>query len=122
MKALIENNEIAVANLEVSAIGKISDLLVVRRVRPTYKKDDPGKMTDLIESVRYDCVDPDNFATLTIKVIATSPVITNELIENSDEPVYISVPVDQTVIRPYEISYGKAKVSIVAPSVKLAEN
>lgn len=62
MKALIENNEMAVADLEISAKGKIADILVVRKVRPQYSKDAEGKITDRIEAVRYDCVDPETYA------------------------------------------------------------
>lgn len=122
MKALIENNEMAVADMEVSAKGKIADILVVRKVRPQYIKDAEGKITDKIEAVRYDCVDPETYASITLKVLSTHPVVTNEMIELSEEAIYISIPVEETIIRPYEIKFGKAKVSIIVPFVKIAEN
>ena len=122
MKAIIENNEMAVDNLEVSAKGKVADVLVVRKVRPQYVKDAEGKITDKIEAVRYDCIDPETYAIITLKVLSTHPVVTNEIIETAEDAIYIAVPVDETVIRPYEIKFGKAKVSIIVPFVKLAEN
>lgn len=122
MRALIENNEMLVADLEVSAKGKISDILVVRKVRPTYLKDADGKITDKIEAVRYDCVDPETYAPITLKVLSTHPIVTNDIIEASDEALYIAVPVEETIVRPYEVKYGKAKVSIIVPFVKMAEN
>lgn len=122
MKTFIENNEMAVADLEILARGKISEILVVKKVRPSYLKDGDGKITDKIENIRYDCVDPETFATITLKVLSTHPVVTNEIIETAEDAIYIAVPVDETVIRPYEIKFGKAKVSVIVPFVKLAEN
>lgn len=122
MRVAIENNVMKASELEVSAVGKISDIAVLKNVRVSNVKDAEGKKTDKVEAVRYDCVNPDNFSTFTLKVETTRPVVTKEILEASEEPIYISIPVDEVVIRPYEISYGNAKVSIVAPYVKLAEN
>ena len=76
----------------------------------------------MVEAVRYDCVNPDNFSTFTLKVESPRPIVTKEILEASEEPVYISIPVSEVVIRSYSIEYGNAKVSIIAPYVKLAEN
>lgn len=122
MKTFIENNEMSAGNLEISAQGKISEILVVRKVRPSYLKDAEGKITENIDHIKYDCVDPETFATITLKVLSTHPVVTNEIIETAEDAIYIAVPVDETVIKPYEIKFGKAKVSVIVPFVKLAEN
>lgn len=122
MKTFIENNEMAVTDLEVLAKGKISEVLVVRKVRPSYLKDAEGKITEHIDHIKYDCVDPETFASITLKVQSTRQIVTNEVIEMSDEAIYITVPVEETVIRPYDIKFGKAKVSVIVPFVKLAEN
>ena len=122
MKVVLNNNTIKVSELEVSAEGIIPEVAVVRNVRLSYVMDAEGKKTDKVEAVRYDCVNPDNFSSFTLKVETTRPVVTKEILEASEEPIYISIPVEEVVIRPYEISYGNAKVSIVAPYVKLAEN
>lgn len=122
MKVVIDNNVMKVSELEISAVGIIPEVAVIRNVRISNVLDDEGKKTDKIEAVRYDCVNPDNFSTFTIKVETTRSVVTKETLDASEEPIYIFIPVEEVTIRPYEISYGNAKVSIVAPYVKLAEN
>lgn len=122
MKVVIDNNVMKASELEVSAVGKISDIAVLKNVRVSNVMDAEGKKTDKVEAVRYDCVNPENFSTFTIKVETTRPVVTKEILEASEEPVYITIPVSEVMIRPYSIEYGKAKVSIIAPYVKLAEN
>lgn len=122
MKVLIDNNVIKASELEVSAVGIIPEVAVVRNVRISNVLDAEGNRTDKVEAVRYDCVNPDNFSSFTLKVEATRPVVTKETLESSEEPIYITIPVSETVIRPYAIEYGQAKVSIIVPYVKLAEN
>ena len=122
MRVVIDNNVMKASELEVTAVGKISDIAVLKNVRVSNVMDAEGKKTDKVEAVRYDCVNPENFSTFTIKVETTRPVVTKEILEASEQPIYISIPVEEVVIRTYEISYGNAKVSIVAPYVKLAEN
>lgn len=119
MTNFINNNAILLAKMEMSAKGKFSDVVVIRAVRISYVKDANGKSTNNIECCRYDCIDPNTFNTFTIKVPASNPVISNEALEASAEPVCIEIPVDETIIRPYAIEYGRAKVSITAPYVKL---
>ena len=122
MKIMIDNNIMKASELEISAVGIIPDVAVVKNVRVSNVLDAEGKKTDKVEAVRYDCVNPDNFSTFTLKVETTRPIVTKEILEASEEPVFITIPVDEVIIRPYEISYGNAKVSIIAPYVKLAEN
>lgn len=122
MKIMIDNNIMKASELEISAVGIIPDVAVVKNVRVSNVLDAEGKKTDKVEAVRYDCVNPDNFSTFTLKVETTRPIVTKEILEASEEPVYITIPVSEVVIRPYSIEYGNAKVSIIAPYVKLAEN
>lgn len=122
MKVVVDNNIMKAFELEVSADGIIPEVAVVSNVRISNVIGAEGKRTDKVEAVRYDCVNPDNFSTFTLKVEATRPVVTKEILEATEEPVYISIPVDAVAIRPYAIEYGQAKVSIIAPYVKLAEN
>lgn len=118
----INNNTILASKLEMSAKGFLSDVVVVRSIRESYVMDANGKRTDNIDCIRYDCVDPNTFDTFTIKVLTSKPVISKEALDASDEPVCIEIPVEETIIRPYSIEYGKAKVSIIASYVKLAGN
>lgn len=121
MKSFIDNNVMEIADLEVSAEGKISEILVVKKVRPSYMKDAEGKITKNIENIKYDCVDPETFASVTLKVQSTRPIVTNEMIEASESVIYIKVPVSETIIRPYEINFGKAKVTVIVPYVNMEE-
>ena len=122
MKTMIENNIMKASEIKISAAGIIPDVAVVKNVRISNVLDAEGQKTDKVEAVRYDCVNPDDFSTFTLKVEKSLPVVTKEVLETSEEPVFISIPVSEVVIRPYAIEFGKAKVSIVAPYVKLAEN
>lgn len=122
MKVIINDNTMKASDLEVSAIDKIPEVAVVKEVRISNVLDADGKRTEMIDCIKYVCVNPDNFSTFTIKVNTTRPIVTNEIIEEADEPIYLSIPVEAVVIRPYKIEFGKAKVTIIAPFVKLAEN
>lgn len=122
MKVILDNNNMKASELEVSAVGIIPEIAVVKNVRVSNVLDAEGKKTDKVEAVRYVCVNPDNFSMFTLKVETTRPVVTKEILEASEEPVYIMIPVSEVVIRPYAIEYGNAKVSVIAPYVKLAEN
>lgn len=121
MKYVLDNNLMKASALQVSAVGIIPEIVVVRNVRLSYAMDTEGNKTDKVEAVRYDCVNPDNFTTFTIKVVTDCPVVTKEILDASEEPVFISIPVEDVVIRPYAIEYGNAKVTIVAPYVKLVQ-
>lgn len=122
MKIQIDHNVIKASKLEVPADGIIPELAVVKNIRISYVIDAEGKKTEKVEAIRYDCVNPENFSMFTLKVEATRPVVTKEILDASEEPIYIVIPVTEVVIRPYAIEFGNAKVSIIAPYVKLAEN
>lgn len=122
LKMSINNNQVSTKELAISAEGIISEEVVVKSVRTSYKFDQDRKATDEIESIKYDCVDPETFSVFTIKVNTTKAVVTQEQIDQNDEATYISIPVAETFIKPYDIKFGIVKVSIVAPFVKLAEN
>lgn len=121
MKNIINGNQIKINHLELPASGIIPTEAVLKNVRPSYAKDKDGKKTELIESVKYDCVNMENFSSFTVKVLSSQQVITKEALEASDELVCIKIPVEETVIRPYEIAFGVAKVTVLAPYVKLSE-
>jgi len=118
MKHQIDKNVTDIKHLTFTAEGKIPPQVVVRNVRFAHETDADGNRTDTIKAVLYDCVDPVNFATFTLKVNSNKAVITPEELEEADDVVYIEIPLESTVIKPYAIEYGKAKVSIIAPQVK----
>jgi hypothetical protein len=108
------------ANLfAISAADKIPPTAVLRNVRFTYQTDSDGNRTNVIESVRYDCVDPSNYASFTLKVNGSKAVITPEELENAEDVIFIDIPTESTIIKPYALEYGKAKVSIITPMVKI---
>lgn len=122
MKNLMSNNKMSTSNMQIPAVGIIAERVVVRDVKPVFKTDSEGKRTDIVEAIRYDCVNPNDYSTFTLKTLSIKPVITPEELEASEEVVYISIPVNEVVIKPYKIEYGIATVSIIAPYVKLASN
>ena len=119
MTLKLNNNQIKASELSISAVGYISEVAVLRDVKVSYIKDSDGKATNVIESSRYTCVDPVTFATFTLKVNGARVLITPEAVAESEEHIYIDIPVDETIIKPYAIEYGTAKVSIIAPYIKV---
>lgn len=118
----IDQNQMKASLLEMSASGFISNLAVLKKVSPVFEKDANGKMTANFSIVRYTCVDVNNFSTFVVKVNSSNLVISQEDLDIAKDPVYVEIPVEETVIKPYEIRFGKAKVSIIAPYLKIAEN
>lgn len=118
----IENNLMKISEISIPAEGIISEVVVLKAVRPVYALDSDGRRTDKIEAVRYDCMNLDNYSNFTLKVQSTRPVITEEELEAAEEAVYIAIPVEQVEIKPFEIKYGIARVTILAPFVKIVEN
>lgn len=122
MKNVISNNKMSISDIQFPARGIIAERAVVRDVKPIFKTDSEGKRTDIVEAIRYDCVNSNDYSTFTLKTLSIKPVITAEELEMSETPVFISIPIDDVVIKPYKIEYGIATVSIIAPYVKLASN
>lgn len=121
MKTVLNENKLKASELEVPAEGLIPEVAVLRNVRVSYVTDADGNRTETIEFVRYDCVNPENYSNFTLKVVSTRPVVSQEMLESLEEPLFIAIPVSKTIIRPYSIEFGYAKVSIIAPEVKIYE-
>lgn len=114
----LDNNEIAAnkISMPLSAFTE-STQFAVKSVTENNKYID-GKATDEVIGLTITCIDPDNFDVVKIKVPKTVP-LTQEDIEKSEDYIYIQVPSDETRVIPWKIEYGKAKVSIVAPSASI---
>lgn len=119
MKVLIENNIMKAKEFVITGENILPEIAVVKSVRLSYKLDEQGKKTDTIDFIRYDCINPDNYSTFTLKVESNHAVVTQEILESADEPIYISIPVSESRIRPYAISYGNVSVTVGVPYVKL---
>lgn len=116
---IIDGNQIRISDIQISAVGIIPEKAVLKAVRIS-------KKTEKDEAVaRLDCVSLDYQNFFTIKIEAEKGVAqANELkqaLEKSEKPLVLELPVAKIVIRPYEISYGYAKVSIISPSVQLSQ-
>ena len=120
-KAVIDNNMMKASSLVMGATGLISEQLVLLDITYQYKTDETGEKTKEVEYVKYKCIDTATYSSLMIKVETNKPVISNANLEASEDAVYIRIPVDETLIKPYAIEYGKAKVSIIAPFVELVK-
>ena len=120
-KAIIDNNMMKADSLVMGATGLISEQLVLLDITYQYKTDEAGEKTKEVEYVKYKCIDTATYSSLMIKVKTNKPVISNTDLEASEDAVYIRIPVDETLIKPYAIEYGKAKVSIIAPRVELVK-
>ena len=72
-----------------------------------------------MEAIIYVCTDLSTLSRLRIRVNSTTPVIEPEELENSDDILFIKVPINDTIVRVYDVSYGKAKLSIIAPFLSL---
>jgi hypothetical protein len=119
MKSIITNNVLSSKLLILSAKEFINPVAILRDVKLVYETDANGKRTDKVVAVKYDCIDPETYSTFSIKVEGNKPVITPTALELSESIVTLEIPVNETLIKPYELSYGNCKVSIVAPYVTI---
>lgn len=115
----LDNNKISLDEMIFHCERFIPDKLILKGMKMARKYQD-GKCTQEIEGINYDVVNPYTLDSFRIKVLDPTPVITQEELDEAEEHVYISIPVSQTVIKPYKIEYGKATVSIIAPYVMLS--
>lgn len=122
MKLSIDKNMIDARELAVALSTFISDTpeFVVKSIRENYEYVD-GKKTDKFLSTTLTCIDTISYVVLDIKV-EKHLNLTAQQLEQSDTPIYVEIPLEETIVRPYAIEYGKAKVSIIAPSVKIIKN
>jgi len=120
MLAYCDNNELKTSALEQKlSVFFSTDTFVVKGIREGRAYDEEQKKyTGPIEYIVYSLVNPESLSSIKVKVPAAHPVISPDELEASDEPVYVRLPLDKTMVRPYEIKYGTAKVSITAPSIE----
>ena len=121
MKAKLDENKIEAAELvlPLSTFTQTEEY-AVKNVQENYEYIN-NKKTDTFLSTTLTCIDVETLAVLRIKVEAHIN-LTAKMLEQSEQPVYIKIPIEQTFVRPYAIEYGKVKVSIIAPSVAILNN
>lgn len=94
----------------------LSDKFIVKGVTPVYAYEN-GKRTDKIQGYRYTLIDPEVYETFDIKVKGTNPVITNEMVTDRENRVYVAL--ENAIIKPYKIEYGRVSCSVVADSIRV---
>jgi len=116
------NNQCKIADLTF----KMSEITVTNRFVVTgvsiKKKYVDGKPTDEVEGINYTLTDPETFTQIRVKALTTTPVITQEELDASETPIFIEIPLDKTLLKPFKIEYGTVSLSVTTPSVRLAEN
>lgn len=115
----IKKNVMLISDLDISAEGKVPEKVVVIDFRKNYEVDAEGKRTDKVVSNTLECIDPVTYCGFNLKVLSTNLPFTKEDIEQASQPIMVEIPIKSTVIRPYEIAYGKCKVSIICPAVRI---
>lgn len=121
MIAHLDNNKVKTC-VFVKMLSEFTkhDTFVIKSVRVNKVFDkEANKVSDVNESVTYTVVETETFSSMKVKVTNPVPVITQDELDRSDSPVFITFPLDKTKVRPYSIEYGKVKVSIVAPDAVL---
>lgn len=118
MKLAINKNQIDAKLLEVPLSNFTENTeFAVTSVRDNYAYEN-GVKTEKWLSTTLSCVDTVTFATIDIKV-EQHINLTQDEIDQSESTIYVEIPLEKTIVRPYAIEYGKAKLSIIAPSVKI---
>ena len=119
-KVRLDNNILNAKDFAISMAELTSaSEFVLKDMRENFKYVD-GKKTDVQDGYKLSIADPDTFAMYTIK--AEKVDFTLEEVEKSVTPVFIEIPTEKTMVIPYDISYGRAHVSIIAPFVTIVKD
>lgn len=105
-------------NIPLEVIFK-NNTFILLNVREAKNYED-GKVTNDVIGYRYEVVDTETFEKFMVKVIGTSPVISQESIENSTKKVKVSFT--NAVAKPYRTSTGNYELSIKADSINIVPN
>ena len=91
-----------------------SDIFALNSVEKRYKYDENRQRTDVIDGIVYTITD-DRLNRYKVKVPTTVPIIEQQELEESDELIYVRLPIDESIIKPYKIEFGRTYVSISSP-------
>ena len=96
------------------------DLFVLRGVRKInrYKN---GERTEEVAGYAYDVIDGASYSAFRVKVESSSPAIEPDQFEKSSDTVFVRIPLDKTIVVPYSVEFGRAKVTVVAPFVEVVK-
>ena len=115
----MQNNEVSVHDIVIPAANVIPEIAVVCSVRTSMVKDENGNPTSTPDYHMLSCVNPENYQSFKVKVINRNIPFDAETIENSLEPIYVKFDTDRITIVPYEINFGRVKLSIRTDTIEL---
>lgn len=98
-----------------------SDVFAVTGVS-IIKKYVDGKPTDDVDGIRYLLTDTKTLTQISVKTLEKKPAITQDEIDNAGCLMYVKLPIEETLIKPYKMEFGKVSVSIIAPSVEVVSD
>lgn len=93
-----------------------SDKFILKEVAPVYAYAD-GKRTDKIEAYRYTLVDPESFDTFDVKIKGATPIVTSEMVADKENRFWVAL--DNAIVKPFKMEYGKVSCSVVADSIRI---
>lgn len=120
MKKIIDDNQMSSSFFEIGGKGIIPEEAILRNITPSYRKNSEDTERVLIGWI-VECVDAVTASIFKIRVENKDAVISPKDFEEAENLIVIQIPVQQVKIKPYSIEYGKAKVSISVPYIKLKE-
>lgn len=112
MKLSISRIRIPLQNLmetEIFALLNVTEVFEYRE----------GKRTENITEIRYTVANPDTFENFDVKVAGAKAVITQKQLDEEENHIWVSL--ENAVVKPYKIEYGKAECTVMADAVKIAK-
>lgn len=82
-----------------------SDMFILRNVKENYKYDTANKCyTDILESIIYSVFVEELYGVLNIKITGMQAIISPDKLKAADGEIYVRIPLEQTIIRPYALA------------------
>lgn len=104
--------------IPLSAIMQ-SQSFALLSVAPVYAYSD-GKRTDQLIGWRFSLADPETFQNFDVRLNATKTPITQEMIDANELRLYVTL--DNAMVKPFAINYGKAECTVTCDAVKLVRD
>ena len=119
IKHTIEDNVVSTKALGVPLrTFTTSTKFFLKGIKENFAYED-GKRTNEFRSTTLICVDIETFSTLKIKV-PTKFQLNQKDLDEATERIFVEIPTDETIVMPYKIEYGKATVTITAPTATIS--
>ena len=92
------------------------DGFILKKVIPVYDYEE-GKKTDRVIGHRYGLIDPETYDSFDVKVKGTKPIVENDRLEDRTNKVWVAL--ENAIIKPYKIEFGRAVCSITADNIRI---